>query len=122
MSIQNWFYLMLALVGVATAVSAFSLGYRMIKPPSAADLAAINLFLRNRRETLVKVEKMWFGGPPSYSLQPAVTTQTGRPYKLLARSSDGALWTHKVATNCLENGRIVPIMQCINGAWQSVHY
>jgi hypothetical protein len=94
----------------------------MIKPPSAADLAAINLFLRNRRETLVKVEKMWFGGPPSYSLQPAVTTQTGRPYKLLARSSDGALWTHKVATNCLENGRIVPIMQCINGAWQSVHY
>ena len=81
MSMQNLLYFLLVLAGVATAASAISLGFRMIRPPPRDDVATINLFLQNRQETLVKVEKLWFGGPPSYSIQPGITSQTGIPIR-----------------------------------------
>ena len=107
------------LVTLVVAVLAVSWAYRLARPVPAEDLVLITQFLRDREETLVKVEKMLFGGPESFGTGGrSGLTQTGRPYKLLARSHDGALWTHWVATHCLEHGRVVPIVQRLNGAWQ----
>ena len=84
---------------LATVVLVVPLVHRLTTPVPPGDMDALESFLRNRDQTLLKVEKLWFGGPQGSGRYPYF--QVGRPYRVLARDSDGTVTRHILAASQL---------------------
>lgn len=80
------------------AVFVGPMAYRLLRPTPAEDVKAIELFLKNREQTLLSVRKLWIGGPSVVGGR-SVYAQVGRPYRVLAQSADAKRWRHDVAVD-----------------------
>ena len=72
------------------------MAYRMLTPIPSGDLKVIDLFLRNHKQALGEVRRIWIGGPSKWG-GIVIYEQTGRPYRVTTQSSDGSRWTHDLA-------------------------
>ncbi len=95
------------------------MAYRMAMPTPAKDLAAVELFLKNRDEKLISIKKMWVGGP-ARSGGRAIYVQTGRPYQVMAQSTDGSCWTHCLAVDGIDGLGSLQLKQRLRGVWSPV--
>ena len=94
------------------------MAYRLMTPWPAEDLKAIERFLKNRDEKLLKARKLWIGGPGSQGL--GRYTQVGRPYRVIAQSHDGSMWTHDLAIDGWDPLGNPLLKQRISNVWSSV--
>jgi hypothetical protein len=74
------------------------MAYRLITPTPPEDVKAIELFLKNRDQTLLSLRKLWIGGPSVVGARGGYK-QVGRPYRVLAQGADGKRWRHDVAVD-----------------------
>ena len=91
--------------------------FRMFMPVPPADQVAIELFLKNRSETLNSLKKMWVGGPVRTGSR--WPYQSGRPYIVVADGSDAVQYTHGLAVEDNAVGGIA-LKQRQGGAWLGV--
>jgi hypothetical protein len=104
------------LIGATVLVASFI--YRVVTPAPADDLAAIQLFLKNRDQVQVEARKTWFGRP--WRRIGRAYYPSGRPYRVIAQSNDGARWIHRLVALEKDSLGAVVLRQRINGVWFSV--
>jgi len=107
------------LVVAVAWVCVVPLVYRMATPIPPGDLAAIERFVANRDEKLNAVRKMWMGGP-ARSGGRAAYIQVGRPYRVVAQSTDGLYWTHALAVDGVDVLGNPQLKQRLRGVWTPV--
>ncbi len=116
-------WLLLVFVGLA----ALHFAVRMILPPPPDDVKAIELFLKNREESLVRLNKMiWIGGLVGDTRWRAGSAFWGqsksniRGYRILARDKEGSLFVHHLAANALDRTGARVLLQRSYGVWTAV--
>lgn len=97
------------------------MAFRMMTPTPSEDVKAIDLFLKNREQSLLSVRKLWIGGPSVWGGR-SVYKQTGRPYRVLAQSADAKRWLHDVAVDVGERDVFgdPKLKQRVQGQWLPV--
>jgi hypothetical protein len=110
---------LLALSLLAGAVFCGPILFRLIAPTPPDDIKTITLFLGNREETPVTIRKMWVGGPARESGR-SIYLQTGRPYRVTARSGDGRIWIHILAADGTDALGHPKLKQLVEWGWATV--
>ena len=93
--------------------------YRMLMPTPPEDLQAIQLFLKNREETLVGTQKLWIGGPSRWGGR-GIYAQIGRPYRVLAQNADGARCSYDLAAEDRDDLGNTKLQERRQGGWSPV--
>lgn len=109
-------------IGLLLAAVVFGpMAYRMVMPTPPQDLKAIERFLKNRDQRLLNVQKLWIGGPSRWGGR-VIYTQTGRPYRVIAQSSDGRNWRHDLALDGSDSDALgnPKLKQRLRGEWSDV--
>lgn len=94
--------------------------FRMASPIPPKDIAGIEAFLADRSQSLVRVQRKWFGGPWSTTSR-LLPNQTGRPYRIVGREADGSLWIHIVAFDGFDSVGAPSLKHWIGGGWNPTH-
>ncbi len=118
--VAPWPEIVFALVAILVGTA----GVRLLTPISSADRDAVELFLKNRSEELLRLRKVliwWRSGPPGWG-QGAVglvtpLTPPYRIYQVVAQSADGQRWTHVLAASGDDGSGRAALMQRRGGLW-----
>jgi len=109
-------YLALGFLIVATFAP---MVYRLATPIPATDLQAIEVFVKDRDQTLVSLRKYRIGGPAVPGGR-SIYSQVGRPYRVSARSGDGSLWNHDVAVVGTDQLGKPKLQERVSGFWSPI--
>jgi hypothetical protein len=90
--------------------------HRMLAPIPRADEEAIEAYLADHGQMLVRVERRAFGGPWHRHFG-SLPFQGGRPYRALARAPDGREWTHVVAVDGRNHAGAPLVKERVGGGW-----
>jgi hypothetical protein len=106
----------LVLLVALLAVTFMPVAHRMLAPIPPADVEAIEAYLAEHGQKLVKVERRAFGGPWHRNFG-SLPYQGGRPYRALAREPDGREWVHFVAVDGRNRVGRPRVKERIGGGW-----
>ena len=106
----------LILLILALAVTFCPVAHRMLAPIPRADVEAIEAYLADHGQTLLRVERRAFGGPWRHNFG-SLPYQGGRPYRAFAREPDGREWVHVVAVDGRNRAGEPRVKERIGGGW-----
>jgi hypothetical protein len=106
----------LILLVLVLVVTFGPVAHRMLAPVPRADVEAIEAYLADHGQALVRVERRAFGGPWHRHFG-SLPFQGGRPYRALAREADGREWVHVVAVDGRNRAGAPRVKERIDGGW-----
>lgn len=95
---------------------------RLVSPMPAADLRAIEVFVRDRNQALSGIRKIWFIGPSiltaplGFSRRP----RKPRPYRVEVIGDDGGVYIHRLAAGDQDDLGRSRLVQLSQGVWSEV--
>lgn len=89
---------------------------RLVSPMPAADLRAIEVFVRDRNQALAEVQKIWLGGP----IRRLGFSRHPRPYRVDVIGDDGGVYIHNLAAGDQDDLGHPRLVQLSHGVWLEV--